>query len=179
MASRTPWPAGRRQFPDSGAAGALNLNTPFVEEHRLLERARKTPARAPNTFAGSEKEFFAQTSLPGKLAGFTLGERVVRGVEQGYALDAVGRMAPHLEGHTATHRVAGHCQRPRRCGGERVFGHVVQRVALAVVDHVARQPQRVDLRLPHHAVAQQAGQQQQVRAHQNSSVSTPACAAAS
>lgn len=73
MASRTPWPAGRRQFPDSGAAGALNLNTPFVEEHRLLERARKTPARAPNTFAGSEKEFFAQTSLPGKLAGFTLG----------------------------------------------------------------------------------------------------------
>ena len=57
---------------DSGAAGTVNLNSPFVRDNRLLELARKTPAGKPNTFAGSEKEFFAQTSVPGKLAGFTL-----------------------------------------------------------------------------------------------------------
>ena len=56
---------------DSGAAGTLNLNSPFVRENLLLERARKAPPGKPNTMAGSEKEFFAQTSVPGKIA--TLG----------------------------------------------------------------------------------------------------------
>ena len=53
-----------------------------------------------------------------------------------------------------------------------------QRVEHAVVGHVAG-PERVDLRLPDLAVAQQAGQQHAGGGHQNSSVSTPACAAAS
>jgi hypothetical protein len=39
----------------------------------LLTRARKTPAAAPNTMAGSEKEFFAQTSVRGRLSSLTLG----------------------------------------------------------------------------------------------------------
>lgn len=59
---------------DAGAADNVNLTSPFVKEHRLLELARKTPAGGPNTMAGSEKEFFAQTSVRGKLAGLTLGE---------------------------------------------------------------------------------------------------------
>ncbi|HET9299856.1 MAG TPA: aspartyl protease family protein [Candidatus Polarisedimenticolaceae bacterium] len=57
---------------DSGAAGTVNLNTPFVQENHLLERARKTPAGKPSTFAGSEKEFFAQSIVSGKLTGFAL-----------------------------------------------------------------------------------------------------------
>jgi membrane-associated protease RseP (regulator of RpoE activity) len=51
----------------------VNLCSPFVREHRLVERARKRPAGTPNTLAGSEKEFFAQTSVRGKLQAFTLG----------------------------------------------------------------------------------------------------------
>ncbi len=59
---------------DAGAADTVNLASPFVREHRLLEFARKKPAGGPNTMAGSEKEFFAQTSVRGKLASLTLGE---------------------------------------------------------------------------------------------------------
>jgi hypothetical protein len=58
---------------DAGAADNVNLTSPFVKAHRLLELARKTPAGGSNTMAGSEKEFFAQTSIRGKLAGITLG----------------------------------------------------------------------------------------------------------
>lgn len=58
---------------DAGAADTVNLASPFVKAHRLLELARKTPADGPNTMAGSEKEFFAQTSVRGRLGGITLG----------------------------------------------------------------------------------------------------------
>ena len=58
---------------DCGAAGNVNLTSPFVRANRLLERARKTPPGAPRTMAGSEKEFFAQTSVPGRLSGVALG----------------------------------------------------------------------------------------------------------
>ena len=58
---------------DAGAADNVNLTSPFVKAHRLLELARKVPAGRPNTMAGSENEFFAQTSVRGKLGGITLG----------------------------------------------------------------------------------------------------------
>lgn len=58
---------------DAGAADTVNLTSPFVKANRLLELARKKPAAGPNTMAGSEKEFFAQTSVRGKLSTFTLG----------------------------------------------------------------------------------------------------------
>ena len=58
---------------DVGAADNVNLTSPFVKAHRLLELARKKPADGPNTMAGSEKEFFAQTSVRGRLGGLTLG----------------------------------------------------------------------------------------------------------
>jgi hypothetical protein len=58
---------------DAGAADTVNLTSPFVKANRLLELARKKPAGGPNTMAGSEKEFFAQTSVRGKLGAFTLG----------------------------------------------------------------------------------------------------------
>ena len=58
---------------DCGAADTVNLTSPFVKAHRLLELARSKPAGAPNTLAGSEKEFFAQTSVRGRLRAITLG----------------------------------------------------------------------------------------------------------
>lgn len=60
---------------DSGAAESANLTSPFVREHRLLERARRTPAGQPNVTPGSEKEkqFFTQTSVRGKLRAIRLG----------------------------------------------------------------------------------------------------------
>jgi hypothetical protein len=58
---------------DAGAADTVNLTSPFVKANRLLELARKKPAAGPNTMAGSEKEFFAQTSVRGRLSSITLG----------------------------------------------------------------------------------------------------------
>jgi len=57
---------------DSGAAETANLTSPFVKANRLLERARRTPAGEPNKTPGSETQFFAQTSMRGKLAGIQL-----------------------------------------------------------------------------------------------------------
>lgn len=81
---------------DCGAADTVNLTTPFVKANGLLERARKKPAGAPNTMAGSEKEFFAQTSVRGKLAGLTLATftladipvNLMLGTKGAYASDA-------------------------------------------------------------------------------------------
>lgn len=52
---------------DAGAADTVNLASPFVRKHELLDLARKKPAGTPNTLPGSEKEFFAQTSVRGRL----------------------------------------------------------------------------------------------------------------
>lgn len=65
---------------DSGAADTVNLAAPFVEQHNLIERARRSPAGAPSTMPGSEKEFFAQTSVRGRLAGLTLGTLTLKGI---------------------------------------------------------------------------------------------------
>jgi hypothetical protein len=58
---------------DNGAADTVNMARPWVMANDLLTRARKTPAGAPNVMAGSEKEFFAQTSVRGRLSSLTLG----------------------------------------------------------------------------------------------------------
>jgi len=58
---------------DCGAADTVNLCSPFVRANNLLELARSKPAGAPNVLAGSEKEFFAQTSVRGWLMSLTLG----------------------------------------------------------------------------------------------------------
>ena len=78
---------------DSGAAGTVNLNSPFVRDNRLLERARKAPAGTPRTFAGSEKEFFAQTSVAGKLAGFTLAPFTLKDVPVSLMVQTTGGYA--------------------------------------------------------------------------------------
>jgi Aspartyl protease/PDZ domain len=65
---------------DSGAAATANLTSPFVREHGLLDRARKRPAGQARTLAGSEGQFFAQTSVRGKLDGLTLGRLRLEGV---------------------------------------------------------------------------------------------------
>jgi hypothetical protein len=62
---------------DSGAAETANLTSPFVKQHRLTELARKTPAGKPNTLAGLESQFFAQTTVRGKLATLALGSFVM------------------------------------------------------------------------------------------------------
>jgi hypothetical protein len=62
---------------DCGAAETANLTSPFVRTHDLTTRARKTPAGAPNTIPGMESQFFAQTSVRGKLSSLTLGSIVL------------------------------------------------------------------------------------------------------
>ena len=63
---------------DSGAAESANLTTPFVRANQLLQRARRKPTAAPNVMAGSEKQFFAQTSVRGHLKSLRLGNTLVR-----------------------------------------------------------------------------------------------------
>jgi hypothetical protein len=58
---------------DCGAADTINLCSPFVRANDLLQLARSKPAGTPNVMAGSEKEFFAQTSVRGWLMAVTLG----------------------------------------------------------------------------------------------------------
>jgi hypothetical protein len=78
---------------DSGAADTVNLTSPFVKAHRLLEFARKTPAGGPNTMAGSEKEFFAQTSVRGRLGGITLGTFTLQDIPSNLMVGAKGAYA--------------------------------------------------------------------------------------
>jgi hypothetical protein len=59
---------------DSGAAESANLTTPFVRAHRLLERARRTPAPAPNVTPGAEKQFYTQTAVRGHCRVIRIGE---------------------------------------------------------------------------------------------------------
>ena len=63
---------------DSGAAESANLTTPFVRANQLLQRARRKPTAAPSVMAGSEKQFFAQTSVRGHLKTLRLGNTLVR-----------------------------------------------------------------------------------------------------
>lgn len=58
---------------DSGAAATANLASPFVKTHRLTELARQAPAGKPNTIPGMETQFFAQTSVRGKLSTLEIG----------------------------------------------------------------------------------------------------------
>jgi hypothetical protein len=78
---------------DAGAADTINLTSPFVKAHRLLELARKAPAPGPNTMAGSEKEFFAQTSVRGKLQSVALGPFELRDIPTNLMLNAKGAYA--------------------------------------------------------------------------------------
>jgi hypothetical protein len=78
---------------DSGAADTLNLCSPFVLDNKLLERARKKPPGEPNVLAGSEKEFFAQTSVRGKIAGLTLGAVTVHNIPNNLMVAKTGAYA--------------------------------------------------------------------------------------
>ncbi len=62
---------------DSGAAETANLTSPFVKTHQLTTLARHTPAGKPNTIPGMETQFFAQTSVRGKLGSVRLGTLVL------------------------------------------------------------------------------------------------------
>jgi len=57
---------------DSGAQESANLTSPFVRAHRLLERARRTPAGAPGVTPGG-RQFFSQTAVRGRLREIRLG----------------------------------------------------------------------------------------------------------
>lgn len=78
---------------DSGAAGTVNLSTPFVKANNLLELAHTAPADRPTTMAGSEKEFFAQTLVRGRLDGFTLAGVTVRDVPTSLMVGTTGAYA--------------------------------------------------------------------------------------
>jgi hypothetical protein len=78
---------------DAGAADTVNLTSRFVKEHKLLEYARKKPAAGPNTMAGSEKEFFAQTSVRGRLSGLTLGPFALQDIPSNLMVGTKGAYA--------------------------------------------------------------------------------------
>ncbi len=78
---------------DCGAADTANLCSPFVKAHNLLELARKKPAGAANVMAGSEKEFFAQTSVRGRLASLTLGPFTLKNVPNNLMVATTGGYA--------------------------------------------------------------------------------------
>jgi len=78
---------------DCGAADTLNLTSPFVKEHRLLELARAKPPVGPNTMAGSEKEFFAQTSVRGRLGTVSLGTFTLRSIPSNLMVGTKGAYA--------------------------------------------------------------------------------------
>ena len=78
---------------DSGAADTANLCAPFVKTNKLLELARNKPPGAPNTMAGSEKEFFAQTSVRGRLSGLTLGPFTVKDIPNNLMVGTTGAYA--------------------------------------------------------------------------------------
>jgi hypothetical protein len=78
---------------DAGAADTVNLTAPFVKANRLLELARKTPAPGPNTLAGSEKEFFAQTSVRGKLQSVSLGPFELKDIPSNLMVNTKGAYA--------------------------------------------------------------------------------------
>jgi len=78
---------------DCGAADTVNLTSPFVKEHQLVERTRKAPPGGPNTMAGSEKEFFAQTSVRGKLGGISLATFTLRDIPSNLMVGTTGAYA--------------------------------------------------------------------------------------
>jgi hypothetical protein len=78
---------------DNGAADTANLCWPFVKAHNLLELARKKPAGAPNVLAGSEKEFFAQTSVRGRLSSLTLGPYTLENIPNNLMVAKTGGYA--------------------------------------------------------------------------------------
>jgi hypothetical protein len=78
---------------DCGAADTVNLTSPFVKAHRLLELARKKPAGGPNTMAGSEREFFAQTSVRGRLRGVSLGPFTLTEIPSNLMVGSTGAYA--------------------------------------------------------------------------------------
>jgi len=78
---------------DCGAADTLNLTSPFVKAHRLLELARSKPPAGPNTMAGSEREFFAQTSVRGRLATASLGTFTLRDIPSNLMVGTKGAYA--------------------------------------------------------------------------------------
>jgi hypothetical protein len=78
---------------DAGAADTVNLTSPFVRANRLLEFARKSPAGGPNTMAGSEKEFFAQTSVRGRLGTISLGSFTLKDIPSNLMVGSKGAYA--------------------------------------------------------------------------------------
>jgi hypothetical protein len=58
---------------DSGAAESANLTMPFVRDHHLLERARRSAAPAATITPGTEKQFYTQTTVRGHLRTLRIG----------------------------------------------------------------------------------------------------------
>ncbi len=56
---------------DFGASDTVNFTSPFVASHQLLRLA--STSDTVNRMAGSEKQFFSQTNIRGKIDALTLG----------------------------------------------------------------------------------------------------------
>lgn len=74
---------------DTGAADTMTLTTPFVKENNLAELAGD-PRMRVNRIAGSEKEFFAPTTMRGLLDKVTIGPLSLPHVVVNFSLGTSG-----------------------------------------------------------------------------------------
>ncbi|MBD0373356.1 MAG: aspartyl protease family protein [Pyrinomonadaceae bacterium] len=77
---------------DTGAADTMTLTTPFVKENNLAELAGD-PRMRVNRIAGSEKEFFAPTTMRGLLDKVTIGQVTLPHVVVNFSLGTSGAYA--------------------------------------------------------------------------------------
>ena len=93
---------------DSGAAETCNLTTPFVREHRLLERARRTPAPKPSTVPGTENQFYTQSTVRGRLRTISVGHVSVHDVPINLQQGTTGAYASPSFSGTIGERLLSH-----------------------------------------------------------------------
>lgn len=93
---------------DTGAAESANLTSPFVREHRLLERARRTPAPAATSVPGTERQFYTQTTVRGRLREIRIGEVGVRDIPVNLQQGTTGAYASPSFSGTIGQRLLSH-----------------------------------------------------------------------
>jgi hypothetical protein len=93
---------------DTGAAESANLTSPFVREHHLLERARQTPAPTPTITPGTEKQFYTQTTVRGRLRTLRIGEVSVSDIPVNLQQGTTGAYASPSFSGTVGERILSH-----------------------------------------------------------------------
>jgi len=76
---------------DFGAADTVNFASPFVASHELLKLA--STSNTVDRMAGSEKQFFTQTTIRGEIDGLTIGNLSLKDVPVNLSIAQKGAYA--------------------------------------------------------------------------------------